>query len=843
MRTKLFAGVAFAALIIPASAFAQSTGSVDFEGEEIVVTGARVNDVGGVELPDTSKAKVAIDAELIQRQMPGQTVNDIINLVPGVSFQNNDPWGSSGGTFTIRGFNDERISQTLDGIQLNDSGGYAIYTNQQIDPETIEQINVNLGTTDIDSPTGNAVGSTVNIRTRAPAEDFHVMLSGTYGNILARGSGDRPMMRVFGMVDTGDLTGMGTKMWMSASYSRAMSAFNNYSKTDKQQYNAKILQDIGSNGDFISISGHYNENRNNFMGSNFALADFPTTGEGRFYDLIGAGYPCTLPAARPGQADTYSDSTGPAGSCGAAFDRRYNPSNTGNIRINSRFTLADGLVLTVDPSYQYVKANGGGAEDLREQTRVIGGQAYTGFIGGAYYYGRDLNGDGDLLDRVGGIDPSQTQTHRYMVLSSLAYEINPDHRLRLAFTYDNARHRQTGETGLLQLNGEPFDVFPVNDPVLTVDGFAVNKRDRLSYAILTQLSGEYRGRFGGLTVSLGARAPWFTRKLNNYCYTTSASGFLDCLGPQDVTAYEAANPYSYDPATQTVTGSAPPQSRTLKYNRLLPNVGATYKFTPALSLFANYSKNMKVPGTDQLYDNFYYPITAEEANAQPETTDNFDLGLRYRSGKLQAQLSGWLTKFANRTAVSYDPILDEYITRNLGDVTRWGIDGSVSVEPVRNMLFYVFGSYLHSKIEDDVAGGRCTAAQAGAGSFGCTTAGDVYFLPTAGNYESGIPQWSLGARVQGSIGPVDLGAQVKHTGPRWVDDVNTLKVEGYTVVDLDIRYTLASVGLRDSYVQLNVSNLFDELYVGGFDGDLTSINPFVQIGPPRAASLSLVVGF
>src|SRR5439155_8107986 len=38
---------------------------------------------------------------------------------------------------------------------------------------------------------------------------------------------------------------------------------------------------------------------------------------------------------------------------------QINPSNTGNIRGQSRFTLVDGLVLTVDPTYQYVLANGG----------------------------------------------------------------------------------------------------------------------------------------------------------------------------------------------------------------------------------------------------------------------------------------------------------------------------------------------------------------------------------------------------------------------------------------------------------------------------------------------------
>ena len=43
--------------------------------------------------------------------------------------------------------------------------------------------------------------------------------------------------------------------------------FNNFGKIRKAQYNARIYQPIGSNGDFISISANYNVNRNNFFGS------------------------------------------------------------------------------------------------------------------------------------------------------------------------------------------------------------------------------------------------------------------------------------------------------------------------------------------------------------------------------------------------------------------------------------------------------------------------------------------------------------------------------------------------------------------------------------------------
>ncbi|AKH41814.1 iron complex outermembrane receptor protein [Altererythrobacter atlanticus] len=818
-----------AAALLASPAAAQSTGALDFEEDTIIVTGALQLGVGGVEIPDTPKAKQVLNQEVIREQRPGQTVNDIVNLVPGVSFQNNDPWGSSGGSFTIRGFGADRVSQTVDGIPLNDSGNYAMYTNQQVDSEVLESVNVNLGVTDIDSPTASAAGGTINIRTRRPADEFGITATFSYGDVVADGAGSRPYKRAFGMIDTGDLSGFGTYAFVSGSYTKYDNAFNNYGQIQKTQFNGRIFQDLGSNGDFLSISGHYNENRNNFAGSKYRateLQDLVDAGEkrARFYDI---NYPCTITSS-PGVFETpaevaapgYVDPDGVNG-CGADFDRRWNPSNTGNIRGSARLTLADNLILTLDPSYQYVKANGGGNEELLEGTRTINGVEYTGFIRGGYYFGRDLNGDGDMLDEVSGFDPSQTRTHRFGVIGSLAYEISDQHRVRLAYTWDHANHRQTGMTSMADINGDIQDVFPINDPLFTVDGFALNKRDRKSFAILNKVAGEYRGRFleDDLTVVLGLAAPFFTRKLDQRCYTTSASGYIDCLGNQDTTAYEAANP-----------NAAPPQKRTYKYDKLLPSAGFTYFFVPDASVFANYAKGISVPGTDPLYDSFYLDYTPE-ARPVPETTDSFDLGFRYQSGIVEAQIAGWFTRYNNRLATSYDPVLDEYLYRNLGRVDKYGIDASVAIRPTTNTLLYVFGSLNESEIKDDI--------QEGVDGDGLPV-----FLPTAGNRESGAPAYSFGARGQVSFGEFDLGAQVKHTGSRWVNDIHSAKTGSYTVVDLDLRYTVGQSPLGgDIALQLNVSNLFDEFYVGGYDGSLDNSGPNVQIGAPRAISGSILFGF
>ena len=873
------------AFVLPTAAFAQSTGSQDFEQEAIIVTGTRTQEVGGVQVPNSAKPKAVLTQEMISRQNPGQTILDTINLIPGVSFQNNDAYGSSGGTLSIRGFAGDRISLTFDGVPLNDSGNYAIYSNQQIDPELIEQVNVNLGTTDVDSPTAAAVGGTVNYRTRLPRKTFGGRVVGSLGEFDFR--------RIFAVVDTGEVGPWGTRAYFAVSNAKNENPFNNYGKVDKQQYNAKIYQPIGNNGDFVSVSGHYNQNRNNFFGSVALRNDlevpdgFPQSRDDREYDIR---YPCTTDAPQPGVADSPTDGL-PSGvdACGTEFDRRYNPSNTGNIRINSRFSLTDQLTLTVDPSYQYVKANGGGTSVAREYGYDInpaGGRAncstaapgpnltcIAGYFGGSPYFGGvDLNLDGDILDTVRVLTPSQTRTHRFGVIAGLRYDINDDHIVRMSYTFDHANHRQTGQVGLLRRDGEPFDVFPVNDPLHSGNGSVMQKRDRQSYAILNQVSGEYIGSFmdDRLTVNLGARLPFFKRDLENFCFTSSSSGFVECSGQNEAVDEEIAN---FNPTY------SPPQKRELKYNKLLPNVGAVFDVTRNISLNASYAKGLSVPGTDALYESFFWPLSDPRSEPEPETTDTVDVGARYRSSKIQAQVSAWHTRFENRLSSSFDPIQNQTVFRNLGTVNKWGIDGSIAYAPIKELTLYAWGSWKKSKIKDNLQLENDDGV-----SVDCDTVDENSFLGlrncafTAGKQEAGSPKYMYGVSALASISYFDFGITAKRTGPRYVYDnndpvfdgdltptppnpVNIIevypnKVPAYWLVNLDARFNLRMLkGLEKSYFAINVYNLFDELYAGGFGGfsnqPVSSSGfyneggtfgiPFVQIGAPRTISGTLSI--
>jgi iron complex outermembrane receptor protein len=888
--------------------FAQSTGTVTTE-EQIVITGARSRNVGGIQVPDTTKAKAVISKELIGRQQPGQTILNVVNLVPSVNFTNSDPYGSSGGNIRIRGFDGNRISLTFDGVPLNDSGNYAIFSNQQLDPELIEQVNVGLGVTDVDSPTASAAGGTINYRTLIPTNDMGVRLNA--------GIGRWDYYRFFGMFETGEFTSFGTKAWISASHAHN-DKFKGPGEINKYQFNGRIYQPIGSNGDFVSLAGHYNRNRNNFY-RNPSVTDlrailgaseipatpsqnpagtFNPTSDNPFligylngaqedsvmaFDNLascnrtvplngviqndnggtgpngtGANAP-SLPNPQGGGPNYGSPANNPLNSqsCSNYYNVRINPSNTGNIRGQSKFTLRDGLILTVDPSFQYVLANGGGSTPLSENSLRARGANPTG-------PGKDFNGDGDTLDTVRFFTPNNTNTHRIGLTSSLIWEINPHHRVRVAYTYDHAHHRQTGEWGFLEANGDPENVFSGRNgrPVLNATGFQIQQRDRTSIALLNQLSGQYIGKFfeDKLRVELGLRRPWFKRDLDTHC-PIQTNGFAYCTDEPilprgtPLTATSAPNgtiPIYVNPGDPIpTTGNArnynflfAPFTAQYKYGKVLPNIGFTYNFTNAISAFGSYAKGFSAPRTDNLY-------SAPVVTVRPEETNAFDLGLRYTTSRIQAQLAGWKIDYSNRIVTSFNQDLGISIDRNVGKVNTWGFDGNIGLKATPHLTVLAVASYIHARLQDNIEIGSSTAAGLPAGLFFCSgtpptgTATGFTCAPTAGKMVAETPKWQYGGRVQYEFGPFSLGAQAKHVGPRFATDVNDVKVKGYNTVDFDLRVGLENLThLKSTFLQVNLQNAFNEFYFGNLSTQIrASDNPNFAVGSPRTISATLDVGF
>ena len=713
--------------------------------------------------------------------------------------------------------------------------------------------------------------------------------------------------RIFGMYNTGTFTSFGTRAWLAAS-TATYDHWRGNGEIDKWQFNGKIYQPIGSNGDFITLAGHYNRNRNNnynnpnltdlrtilgtpvvpttYSGSPLVVGDYSSSQWNLINNLA---YPssCLLatgavqfrPNPGPGAQSDPSTCFTPEGPLVSQpstnlLGLQINPSNTANIRATSRFTLAPNLILTVDPTYQYVLANGGTQSVLLREADTLLSQGVVGSTG------VDLNRDGDTADTLLVGRPSITNTNRFTLLSSLVWKPAPNHTLRLSYTFDRAHHRQTGEYTVTDANfnlGSPF--FGRNGtPIITAAGTVLQNRDRTSIALLNQLSGQYIGKFidSRLRVELGLRSPWFQRNLDQNCYTPAAGGgFPVCVVPGAIGTAGVINgnylvPNDYVPPAAGLKGIpvyAPFQAK-YKFHKLLPNIGATFAINNSLSVFGSYAKGFSAPRTDNLY-------RKPQIDVIPESTDSFDLGLRYINRRLQAQATVWKIDYKNRIVSSFDPLTNISVDRNVGKVKSWGFDGSVGVKPTNWLNLLGIVSYTNAKLQQDVISGFvpyvpvAIAATPTTNAIAATIApptavGLTYYCPgipstlptsgvtvftvcgrTAGKFVVETPKWQVGGRVELNFKPVVIGIQAKRVGKRFATDVNDVVSKGYTLVDLDARLDLASFIHSKSYLQLNVVNLFNERYFGNLS---TSINAFgtggssaprFTPGSPRAISATL----
>jgi iron complex outermembrane receptor protein len=843
MRNFALATTALVGSLVAANvAMAQSSGTA--EVDKVVVTAAGQKSIDGAVVAETApKSRSTITQEFIGRQAAGQTIVQTLNQVPGLNFTNNDPYGNSGGNIRLRGFDGNRISLTFDGIPTNDTGNYALYSNQQLDPELIEKANVTTGQTDVDTPTISATGGVINYTTLKPTADMGATVDASYGSFNYR--------RFFGLIQSGEFGPWGTKAWASASYTK-YDKFKGEGDLKKTQFNARIWQDIGSKGDYVALSAHWNLNRNyNYNYAQLGTADLSILPETAQYGwewdyrnntTAGNGiYDWIKPTAVAGSRDVDANGSNWWGG-------RINPSNTGNIRLKSRFTLMDNLIFTFDPSFQYVMANGGTQQvSLNEYDAKLVGAATTfasckvGAIS-ATNRGVDLNGDGDCMDSVRYMSPSNTNTRRYGLNSSLIWRLNDDNTFRLAYTFDRGRHRQTSEAGYVDQNtGLMKNWFGGKetwggDRILAADGALLRFRDRFSIAELQQIAGEYRGRFfdDKLSITLGVQHKEFSRELNQYCYTQNGTSTVLCTTQAPNAALANGNVTFGTSTTQYIK----PFSYNAKIKKTLPNFGVSYNLDDHNAFYGSYSEQISALRTDS-----YYTVQRNadgsigSLNAAPEATKTGEIGWRFNMPGYYATASVYKTEFKNRVVSTYDPDTDTNRERNVGSVEIKGVEGQVGGRLTQELSLAFSATYTDAKYQDPLLVVKPNV-----------------FAPINGKQLVETPKVMFGGRINYEEGPFSFGIQGKYTGKRYATDMNDLAVDGYALFDLDMRYKLDAV-LKGSYVQLNIWNIFDKEYYGSLGTQVTAASaatktlygitnqPYGYIGAPRTAQVTFRVDF
>jgi outer membrane receptor protein involved in Fe transport len=240
-----------------------------------------------------------------------------------------------------------------------------------------------------------------------------------------------------------------------------------------------------------------------------------------------------------------------------------------------------------------------------------------------------------------------------------------------------------------------------------------------------------------------------------------------------------------------------------------PKLGLRVRPAPWLALRAAAYRAFRAPTLNELYRPFQVGPVRTDANADlgPELLRGAEAGLdlEHRAGAALRATGFWNVLDGPITNVTVGPNLRE--RRNLGEARIRGIEVEAGVRIARGLSATAAWTFVEPVV---------TAAPGSEALVGKDLLQDPrHRVSLAATWER--------PRVLG------LTVHARHVGPQWEDDLNTLRMGGYTVVDLSARRALA----RGLDLVVAVENLLDREYLVGRAGGLDTV------GQPRFARAGL----
>jgi len=170
----------------------------------------------------------------------------VLAKLPGVNFQSADPWGAYewSARLGIRGFNQNQLGFTLDGVPLGDMsyGNFnGLHVSRAVISENLGRAELAQGSGSVGAASTNNLGGTIEFFSADPLPDYTARTAFTVGSDSAR--------RVFGRLDTGINEGFG--MYLSASWSDA-DKWKGFGPQEQTQFNGKFTWDI----DALRLTGY-----------------------------------------------------------------------------------------------------------------------------------------------------------------------------------------------------------------------------------------------------------------------------------------------------------------------------------------------------------------------------------------------------------------------------------------------------------------------------------------------------------------------------------------------------------------------------------------------------------
>ncbi|WP_417509241.1 TonB-dependent receptor [Methylophaga sp.] len=256
-------------------------------------------------------------------------------------------------------------------------------------------------------------------------------------------------------------------------------------------------------------------------------------------------------------------------------------------------------------------------------------------------------------------------------------------------------------------------------------------------------------------------------------------------------------------------------------SEVTPAIGAVYKLTEEFAIYANYieslTKGDTADSTTQTNSGSNVTVVNAGESFAPYVSEQKEIGLKYETNSFGAGLAYFTTSKPRSFMDKSNP--DRPVFRQSGEDEHQGVELTLYGKATDDLKLLGGVTWLDAKQKDT----------------GDSSIDD--------NRVIGVAKWqaTVGAEWEvPSVNGLALDGRVNYTGSRYADDANTLKVDGWTTIDIGAKY-LIQLDNQDLTLRARVDNLFDRDYwasVGGYPG-----NGYLVLGAPRTVSISATVDF
>lgn len=254
-----------------------------------------------------------------------------------------------------------------------------------------------------------------------------------------------------------------------------------------------------------------------------------------------------------------------------------------------------------------------------------------------------------------------------------------------------------------------------------------------------------------------------------------------------------------------------PSSTNVSYEHLSPKLGATFAFTPSLSVFAAYNHAFRAPSESQL---FRQGSALNTVDLKPVKADSYEIGLRGNAGSNLRYEASLYHMTKRDDILSYkDPATGATQSVNAGETLHQGIELGLATDLTQQVELNVSASYAKHTYEDWVA------------------KGDKGNVDYSGKEMETAPRLIANTRLNFKPALLNggrLSLEWVKLGEYWMDAANTQKYDGHDIFNLRVNYPVS----KQVELMGSITNLSDERYAESAAYKTTSGKEFAP-GMPR----------